>query len=70
MKWWKWVFEPKAKNPQIMVLNEHVWLRENIKGNGEWTIWKKIWTQFNFTEAKFSYPSILPDLKTRYRENM
>lgn len=29
------MFEPKARNPGIMALNELVGLREDIKGNGE-----------------------------------
>lgn len=29
------MFEPKARKPQIVALNEQVGLREDIKGNGE-----------------------------------
>lgn len=59
MKCWKWMFEPKARKPRIMTLNEQVGLREDVMGNGEWVIWKKRWTQLNFTGAKFPHQSRL-----------
>lgn len=51
--------DPKATNPHIMALNKQVGLREDINGNGEWTIWKKIWTQFGITGAQFTHQSVL-----------